>query len=229
MTSLTRHHTNPFFPVAFAVSQRASHLVHAGKPKKWDKNQQEHGKIGTDVKTRETEKQKKGGDNRKTNRVYEMIQWFSREYSNRGLFATKTMAHSRCTTERQFEFPSCSLGSRAFFTETRPVAQLAPKPLIKVRRRPIFPRFSAPFSQPLYISLSSLLGSSLFLFRWSSLYFVLVHALTPSIFASEHGAYARTFWHGDVSALVPPRLRITDTTWLRLIYKPVMSLWSIAS
>lgn len=61
MTSLTRHHTNPFFPVAFAVSQRALHLVHAGKPKKWDKNQQEHGKIGTDVKTRETEKQKKRG------------------------------------------------------------------------------------------------------------------------------------------------------------------------
>lgn len=77
-----------------------------------------------------------------------------------------------------------------FFTETRPVVQLAPKSLIKVRRRPIFPRFSLSLPLGPYIFLypcSSLLVS----FFSFSLAFVLVHAFTPSIFATEHRARTR--------------------------------------
>lgn len=116
-----------------------------------------------------------------------------------------------------------------FFTETRPVVQLAPKSLIKVRRRPIFPRFSLSSSSwPLYISLPLFLSSCLLLLFLSSLR--PCPCFYPFYFCNRTPrAYAPTFWHGDVTALVPPRLRITDTTWLRLIYKPVMSLWNTAS
>ena len=119
-----------------------------------------------------------------------------------------------------------------FFAETRSVVQLAPKSLIKVRRRPIFPRLSLFLSLSLFllasIYFSTLVPPCLLLLFLSS--FRPCPCFYPFYFCNRTPrAYAPTFWHGDVTALVPPRLRITDTTWLRLIYKPVMSLWNTAS
>lgn len=80
----------------------------------------------------------------------------------------------------------------------------------------------------LYISLSLFLLVSFFSFSLLSS-FRPCPCFYPFYFCNRTPrAYAPTFWHRDVTALVPPRLRITDT-WLRLIYKLVMSLWNTAS
>lgn len=210
VTSSTRRHTNLPFSAAPAASQRASHFgvgvtlpcrprcasTDAPLFRPDPERSQKKRRVGA-----ETRKRRNEAGARSTCRRTRVRGW-------------QPPKQHRCRrpAKRQFEFPSSYKPFGAFFfffTETRPVARSAPKPLIKVRRRPIFPRL-----QPSTVSPSRLASSHL------HPPFSRSRVLFPRRPASRRANFLATRCNHVSNPLstIPDR-ESPPPAWLRLIYK----------